>query len=75
MSKTISAGEFKAKCLHLLDVVAQQREELTITKRGQPIARLVPLPNGKPLFGSMKGSVLVEGDLVSPLLVDWDAEA
>ena len=41
---TIAAGEFKARCLQLLDAVAASGEPLTITKRGRPVARLVPLP-------------------------------
>ena len=40
MKKAIAAGEFKAKCLHLLDEVQQTRKEIVITKRGRPVARL-----------------------------------
>jgi len=39
----IPAGEFKAKCLKLLDEVQKQRRQIVITKRGKPVARLVPL--------------------------------
>jgi antitoxin (DNA-binding transcriptional repressor) of toxin-antitoxin stability system len=53
--------------LHLLDVVAQRREELIITKRGRPIAKLVPVPTDKALFGAMAGSVARQDDLVSPI--------
>jgi prevent-host-death family protein len=71
---TIPAGEFKAKCLKLLDEVAETRRPLVITKRGKAVARLVPEPKGKQkLFGSMKGSVLWEGDIVSPIDVEWEA--
>jgi prevent-host-death family protein len=74
MKTTIPAGEFKAKCLKLLDEVAEKRKPLIITKRGKPVARLVPVPNGKQkLFGSMKGSVLWEGDIISPIDVEWEA--
>jgi prevent-host-death family protein len=69
----MEAGEFKAKCLQLIDEAEERREELTITKQGRPIAKLVPLPPDKPLFGSMKGSVLRHDDLVSPLDTAWEA--
>jgi prevent-host-death family protein len=74
MNATIPAGEFKAKCLKLIDEVAEKRKPLVITKRGKPVARLVPEPKGKQkLFGSMKGSVLWEGDIISPIDVEWEA--
>jgi prevent-host-death family protein len=74
MKTTIAAGEFKAKCLKLLDEVAETRKPLVITKRGKAVARLVPEPKGKQkLFGSMKGSVLWEGDIISPIDVEWEA--
>lgn len=71
--QTIGAGDFKARCLKLLDNVAQTRQPLLITKHGKPIARLVPVAPEGELFGAMRGSVLVEGDIVSPLENDWDA--
>jgi len=40
--QTIKASEFKAKCLHLMDVVNETNEEIIITKNGKPISRLVP---------------------------------
>jgi prevent-host-death family protein len=71
---TIPAGEFKSKCLKLLDEVAQKRKTLVITKRGKPVARLVPEPPAKQkLFGSMKGSVTILGDIISPIDVEWNA--
>jgi prevent-host-death family protein len=74
MDTTIAAGQFKAKCLQLLDDVAESRTELTITKHGKPVAKLVPLPSGKPLFGAMHGSVLKAEDLVTPLDEPWNAD-
>jgi prevent-host-death family protein len=73
METTIGAGDFKAKCLQLLDDVAARRESLVITKRGKPVARLVPISPEMPLFGAMAGSVLEESDIVSPLDIHWDA--
>lgn len=71
----IQAGEFKAKCLELMDRVAEDHEEIVITKRGKPIAKLVPFEAEpeKPLFGSMKGSAEILGDIISPIDVKWEA--
>jgi prevent-host-death family protein len=72
---TIPAGEFKARCLQLLDAVATRGEPLTITKRGRPVARLVPLPAAGALFGALAGSVREQQDLVAPVGERWDADA
>ena len=77
MDKTMPAGEFKAKCLHLLDEIAQHRAPLVITKRGKPVAKLVPIDDEPvDIYGSMAGTIRILGDIVSPL-DDWgnaDAE-
>jgi len=72
----IPAGEFKAKCLHLLDEVQQQHAPIIITKRGKPIAKLVPLEEEKPaqLFGYLRGSVTIKGDIVSASDEKWEAD-
>lgn len=71
----IKAAEFKAKCLELMDRVAEGHEEIVITKRGKPIAKLVPVEKKPltPLFGSMAGSVEILGDIISPIDVKWEA--
>jgi prevent-host-death family protein len=73
---TVPAGQFKAHCLSLIDKVSQTHQVITITKRGKPVARLVPLAEDKPqrLFGYFAGHVVEEGDLISPTGEDWDAE-
>ena len=48
MKHQIAAGEFKAKCLHLLDEVQRSRQEILITKRGRPVARLLPVDEQPP---------------------------
>ena len=73
-SHSIGAGEFKARCLKLLDEVAQTRQPLIITKHGKPVAQLTPLPPKKDPFGALKGSVVYEGDIISPLDVEWDVD-
>ena len=71
----IKAGEFKAKCLELMDWVAEGHEEIIITKRGKPVAKLVPVEQ-KPAqdpFGCMKGTAEILGDIISPIDVEWEA--
>jgi prevent-host-death family protein len=73
MQATIAAGEFKSKCLKLLDEVAEKRETLVITKHGNPVAQVVPMPPEKELFGAMRGSGVIIGDIISPLENEWEA--
>ena len=75
MKQEIAAGEFKAKCLHLLDEVEQSRKELIITKRGRPVARLVPVEHDIPqIFGRMKGTGKILGDIIGPTGEKWEAD-
>ena len=72
----IPAGEFKAKCLKLMNEVRQRRETIVITKRGTPVAKLVPVEESrpKPLFGFLKGSVIIRGDIVGSTGEKWSAD-
>jgi prevent-host-death family protein len=73
----IPAGEFKARCLKLMDEVQATRRPLVITKRGKPVAKLVPVDESearREIFGCMKGTVTIHGDIVSPIELDWHAE-
>jgi prevent-host-death family protein len=72
----MKAAEFKAKCLELMDQVAESGQEIVITKRGKPIAKLVPMEEKplKPLFGSMAGTGEILGDIISPIDVKWEAD-
>jgi prevent-host-death family protein len=74
--RTISATEFKAKCLAILDEVAATGEQVTVIKRGKPVARVVPPAAGVPYpQATLRGSVKVIGDVMSPVVPedDWDA--
>lgn len=74
ISSKIDAGQFKAKCLALLNDVQRQRSEIVITKRGKPVAKLVPVVDHAANFiGSMKGTMRIVGDIVSPIDVRWNA--
>lgn len=71
----MAAGEFKARCLEMMDRVNELGEEIVITKYGKPVARLVPAESTPArLFGALKGSVLWYGDVISPVEEPWDAE-
>ncbi len=72
-SREIGAAEFKARCLEIMDEVERQGIEVTITKHRRPVARLVPARAPGVFCGSMKDSILWEGDLISPIDVEWEA--
>jgi prevent-host-death family protein len=75
MKEKIAAGVFKAQCLALLDEVEQERKEIVITKRGRPVARLVPVSQETAvIFGRLKGSGRVVGDILSTG-ESWEADA
>ncbi len=71
-TKSIPAGEFKAKCLGLLDKVARTGEPLIVTKRNKPIAKVVPIKSSSK--GSLRGSVVFHGDIVGAILDKWEAD-
>lgn len=74
MQTTIGAGDFKAKCLEPLDEVAATTELLTITKHGEPVSKLVPVPGAVDLFGGLKGSMLAQDDIGSLVDIEWAAD-
>ena len=75
--KTMAAAEFKARCLRVIKQMKTDREPLTITNRGRPVAMLSPLPpaEGKSLVGALRGSVLSYDDPFRPATEasDWFA--
>ena len=74
--RTIDASEFKAKCLKLMDEVAENGEEIVITKNGNPTARLVPYrQRPKDWFGADRDKLQILGDIISPIDVEWEAES
>jgi len=74
-TKTIPAGQFKARCLAIMDEVQAKRQAVIITKRGKPVAKLVPVTDEKKddIFGFLKGKIEITGDVVSPALTpeEW----
>lgn len=76
-SREIAAGEFKAHCLKLLDEVHESGREYIVTKRGRPVARLVPLApekkkKRKSILGCMKGTIHIHGDIIGPFHDVWE---
>ena len=71
---TVTASELKANSGRVLARVVRSRSPVTITKRGRPIARLVPVEEAPAtLFGVLHGSVTILGDIIEPIDGPWDA--
>jgi len=73
--KKIAAGEFKAKCLALMEDVRSTRQPILITKRGKPVAKLVPAePEKDEWIGRLNGKMRIVGDIESPVvpLDEWE---
>ena len=71
-ARTVSASQFKAQCLAILDEVAATGEEIVVTKRGRPVARVSAASEPESLRGSATFHVSDE-ELIEPLDVDWYA--
>jgi prevent-host-death family protein len=70
----IPAATFKAECLKLMDQVEKTREPIIITKHGRRVAQLAPVPSEpRSLFGYMKNTMTIVGDIVSPTEGEWSA--
>jgi prevent-host-death family protein len=73
-SMDISAAQFKAECLKLMDEVEKTRRPIIITKHGRPVAQLAPIPaDTDSLFGYMKGTMRINDDVMAPLDTEWSA--
>jgi len=77
--RSVPAGEFKAKCLAIMDEVQSRGEGIVITKRGKPVVRVVPLEEpektDKPsIFGFMRGMATIVGDIVESEYSDEEWE-
>jgi prevent-host-death family protein len=73
---SIPAAMFKAECLKLMDEVARTGKPVVITKHGRPVAQLVPVPpTPGSLFGYMRNTVSIKGDVVAPTGEAWSADS
>lgn len=75
--KEVAISEFKAKCLDLLDQVQKTKKPIRITRHGKPVAEVVPPSPTAPAdwMGSMKESIEILGDIISPANEEGDWEA
>ncbi|MGB7600398.1 MAG: type II toxin-antitoxin system Phd/YefM family antitoxin [Candidatus Sulfotelmatobacter sp.] len=65
--KKMAAGKFKVHCLAVMDEVQAKRESVLITKRGKPVAKLVPADdNTNDFYGFFVGKGKIVGDVVAP---------
>lgn len=74
--KKIAAGKFKAQCLRLMDEVHSTRNPVLITKKGRPVAKLVPAESQpEDIFGCLRNEIEIVGDIESPVVPweEWDA--
>ena len=72
----MTATEFKAKCLQLMDKVAETGESIQVTKRGKVVAELIPPRESKREYakaGFAKGEMKIIGDIMEPIDVEWEA--
>lgn len=72
--RTIRASEFKAKCLAIMDEIAETNETIVITKNGRPVIRLIPYrKRPATLFGLHSREIEIHGDIVSEIEGEWEA--
>lgn len=70
--RTIKASEFKARCLQLMDEVAESGQEIVITKKGKPVSRLTPYREKSTLtFGRNRDIMRTYADIVEPMPAEW----
>ena len=69
---TVPAGEFKARCLALLDEVAATGRSLVVTKRGRPVARVAPIEPPRSLHGSAR-YLVSDDEFLAPIGDSWNA--
>lgn len=74
--KQIPAGEFKAKCLRIMDEVQSSKTPIVVTKHGKPIVTIVPFEEKKDFpYGLMSRQIKICGDIVGPTGEIWNAES
>ena len=75
MDRKINAAAFKARCLALIDEVAETGQPLTVTKRGKAKVQIVAVrEKPKTLWGATKGTFKILGDIVGPIDMDYDED-
>lgn len=73
--KQIPAGEFKSKCLKLMDEVQTSKTPIVVTKHGKPVVTIVPFDEDPTFpFGFMRGQIEIKGDIVARTGERWNAD-
>ncbi len=71
--REIPAAKFKEQCLALLEEVGP--DGIVVTKRGKPVAKLIPIgTDGASLIGALRSKLEIKGDILSTG-IEWDAES
>ncbi|NTV53033.1 MAG: type II toxin-antitoxin system Phd/YefM family antitoxin [Candidatus Firestonebacteria bacterium] len=74
----IAAGQFKAKCLKVMEEVRKYHHEVIVTKHNKPMVRVLPVEitaeKHKSVFGCMKGKMVIVGDIIKPIGEVWTAD-
>jgi prevent-host-death family protein len=71
----IPAGEFKSKCLKLMDEIQRTQTPLVVTKHGKPVVTVFPFEEKRTFpFGYMRGQIKINGDIIGPTEDKWNAE-
>ena len=72
--KKYAITNFKAQALKILSQVAETKQSVVITKRGMPMAEIIPFLSKKPVSDKLSESLIFENDIISPIGEDiWDA--
>lgn len=70
---SMQAGNFKAKCLQLMDEVHEKHITILITKHGKPVAKLIPVDNDPvDFFGCLPQTINIKKDIIAPIDVVWE---
>jgi len=72
---SIQAGDFKARCLQLMDEVNEKHISFVITKHGRPVAKLMPIEETPvEFFGCLKNTLTLKKDILAPIDEEWEAQ-
>ena len=73
--KTVTTSELKARCSQVIDEVEKGHGPVIVTRRGKAVAEIVSVIREPPrLFGLLRGTVTIHGDLIEPVGVPWEAD-
>ncbi|WP_106874796.1 type II toxin-antitoxin system Phd/YefM family antitoxin [Candidatus Phycorickettsia trachydisci] len=78
MSTTIGISQFKAHCLEIIDQLQRDQNEIIITKRDKPVAKVISLKKLEEeissIFGMLKEKAEIKSDLIEAINEEWSAE-